>query len=80
MHCLFSQRISGNLGSVNISCSMEDINTPNSGASLNTRVSEANGLFIIMFFNDQHIRAILLILPQTKMIKLPCEDPSSKQA
>ena len=71
------QKTSGNLCNLNISCSMVAINTPAPAASLNTRVSEANGLFVILsiFFDDQHIGAIL---SETKMIKPPCEDPSSQ--
>ena len=75
-------RTSGNLGILNISCSMVGINTPASAASLNARVSEANGLYVTLlrFYDDQHIGVILFILPQTKMIKPPCEDPSLKLA
>ena len=74
------QRTSSSLCSLNISCSMAAINTLSSVASLSARVSEANGLFVTWssFFDDQHIRDILFIMPQTKMIKPACEDPSSK--
>ena len=60
------QKTSGNLGSLNISCSMAAINTPASAALLNTRDFEANGLFVTLssFFDDQHIGPILFILPQ----------------
>ena len=76
------RRTSDYPGSLNISCSVAAINKPASGASLNTKVYEANGLFVTLssFFDDQHIEAILFILPQTKMIKPPWENPSSKLA
>ena len=50
------QRTSGSLGNLNVSYSMAAINIPASKASLNTRVSEANGLFVTWssFFDDQH--------------------------
>ena len=50
-------RISGTLGSLNVSCIMAAISTPASAASLSVRVSEPNGLFVTQssIFDDQHI-------------------------
>ena len=78
-HCLFYK---GLLDSLNVSCSIAAINTPISTASQSARVSEASGLFVtqLNFFNDQYIETILFVMPPTKMIKLPSEDPSSKLA
>ena len=79
---LVLRRTSGNLGSLNIPCSMAAINIPVLAVLQNAEVSEANGFFITLssFFDDRHIGAILFILSQTKMIKPPLEDPSSKLA
>ena len=76
------QRISDSLGHENVSYNIAAISTPASAASLSARVSEAYVPFVTWssFCDDQHIKAILSIVPQIKMIKPPCEGSSSKLA
>ena len=60
------QRTLGCLCGLNVSYSMTAINTPESAASLNARVSKVNGVLLTQSscFDDQLIGTILFVVPQ----------------